>query len=39
MIAIFSGTAITVFSGIWLSLRISFNDYGILNKDIFRGKS
>jgi len=37
MIAIFSGTVITVFSAIWLSLRISFNDYGILNKEIFRG--
>jgi len=38
MIAIFSGTAITVFLAIWLTARGSFNAYGILDRTIFRKK-
>lgn len=36
MVAIFSGTAITVFSSIWLTSKKSFDSYGMLNKEIFR---
>jgi putative ABC transport system permease protein len=36
MIAIFSGTAITVFLAIRLTVRNSFNAYGILHQDILR---
>lgn len=36
MIAIFSGTAINVFLGIWLTIRGSFNAYGMLRGDVFR---
>lgn len=36
MVAIFSGTAITVFTAMWLTSRNSFDPYGILNKEIFR---
>ena len=35
MIAIFSGTATTVFIAIWLTIRTSFNTYGCLDKAIF----
>jgi len=35
MIAIFSGTAITVFSAMWLTSRKSFDPYGVLDRDIF----
>ncbi len=38
MIAIFSGTATTVFLAIWLTLRNSFTASGILNRTIFREK-
>ena len=34
MIAIFTGTAVTVFSAIWLTIRSSFNGYGILKEDV-----
>jgi putative ABC transport system permease protein len=36
MIAIFSGTTITVILGIWLTLKSSFTAYGILNHQIFK---
>lgn len=36
MIAIFSGTAITVILGIWLTLKRSFTAYGVLNHRIFK---
>lgn len=36
MIAIFSGTAITIFLGIILTRKVSFDAYGLLNKDIFK---
>jgi putative ABC transport system permease protein len=36
MIAIFSGTTVTVFLAIWLTIRSSFNVYGILDRTIFR---
>jgi putative ABC transport system permease protein len=39
MIAIFTGTAITVVSGIELTMRAAFTPYGILRKEIFRGKA
>ena len=35
MIAILTGTAITVFAVIWLSIRYCFDDYGMLRKRIF----
>lgn len=35
MIAIFSGTATTVFVAIWLTIRTSFNAYGTLDTSIF----
>lgn len=35
MIAIFSGTAITVYLAIWLTVRNSFDAYGILKPDTF----
>jgi len=38
MISIFTGTAITVVCGIELTMRSAFTPYGILRKDIFRGK-
>ncbi|NLF31501.1 MAG: ABC transporter permease [Planctomycetes bacterium] len=37
MIAIFSGTAVTVFTAVWLTIRRSFNAYGILDPAVFRG--
>lgn len=37
MIAIFSGTAITVFLAIWLTIRSSFSSYGILKQNVFCG--
>ena len=39
MIAIFSGTAVTVFLAIWLTIRTSFNAYGLLDRNIFRGRA
>jgi putative ABC transport system permease protein len=36
MIAIFTGTAITTAVAIWLTMRGSFTDYGVLDKRIFR---
>lgn len=40
MIAIFSGTSITVFLAIWLTIRTSFDSYGILDRGIYKkGKS
>ncbi len=36
MLAIFSGTAITVFAAIRLSMRSSFTGYGILDRGVFR---
>ncbi len=36
MIAIFSGTAITVFLAIWLTAKHSFKAYGILDHSVFR---
>ena len=36
MIAIFSGTAITVPLVIWLTMKSSFNGYGVLDRGIFR---
>lgn len=39
MIAIFSGTALTVFLAISLTLRTAFDDYGNLRKDIFADRS
>ena len=38
MIAIFTGTAITVLLGILLSIRTSFSGYGILDRSIFAEK-
>jgi putative ABC transport system permease protein len=35
MIAIFSGTALNVFIGIWLVISTSFNAFGILHNDVF----
>ena len=36
IIAIFTGTAITVVLGIWLTIKNSFTAYGILDKSIFQ---
>jgi len=36
MIAIFAGTAVTVFLAIWLTIRRSFSAYGILDRGVFR---
>jgi len=36
MIAIFTGTAITVVAGIRLTMKSCFNNYGILNQNIFK---
>ncbi len=36
MIAILSGTAITVFLAVWLTIRKSFTVYGLLDRTIFR---
>lgn len=36
MIAIFSGTAVTVFLAIWLTAKASFNGYGILDPTVFQ---
>ena len=38
MIAIFSGTAVTVFLAIWLTIRSSFSAYGTLNSNVFRSE-
>ncbi|HOO65058.1 MAG TPA: ABC transporter permease [Synergistaceae bacterium] len=38
MIAIFSGTTLTVFLALRLTLRRSFNSYGLLDPDVFRTK-
>lgn len=38
MLAIFSGTAITVTAAIYLTLHNSFTPYGLLDKDIFQKK-
>lgn len=38
MIAIFSGTAVTVFLAIWLTIRGSFSSMGLLDKGIFRNQ-
>jgi putative ABC transport system permease protein len=38
MIAIFSGTSITVAGGMELTLPTAFSPYGVLRRDIFRGK-
>jgi putative ABC transport system permease protein len=37
MIAILTGTGLTVFLAIRLTARNSFNAYGILDRDVFRG--
>ena len=37
MIAIFSGTATTVFLAIWLTIKSSFSVYGVLDRTVFRG--
>ncbi|MCG2814849.1 MAG: ABC transporter permease [Candidatus Aminicenantes bacterium] len=39
MIAIFSGTALTVMGAILLTVRFSFNRFGVLNRDIFSGSN
>lgn len=39
MVAIFSGTAITVMAGIWLTMHRAFDGYGLLRTDIFSEKS
>ena len=39
MIAIFTGTALTVLTAIWLTTRSSFTGYGLLDESIFSGKS
>jgi putative ABC transport system permease protein len=39
MISIFTGTAITVASGIELSISAAFTPYGILRKEIFKGRT
>jgi hypothetical protein len=36
MLAIFSGTAITIFLAIRLALRVGFDGYCMLNRGIFR---
>jgi putative ABC transport system permease protein len=36
MIAIFSGTAITVALAIWLTMKSSFTAYGVLDYQIFK---
>ena len=36
MIAIFTGTSITVYLAIGLTARIGFNSYGMLDRGIFR---
>jgi len=36
MISIFSGTAITVALGLWLTTKGSFTPYGLLDRTIFR---
>jgi len=38
MIAIFSGTALTVFLALWLTLRKSFDAYGLLDTRVFHKK-
>lgn len=38
MIAIFSGTSVTVFLAIWLTIRNSFTAYGILDRSVFKAK-
>ncbi len=38
MIAIFSGTALTVFLALWLTLRKSFHAYGLLDTRVFHKK-
>lgn len=38
MLAIFSGTAVTVFLGIYLSIRPGFDAYGLLRRDNFRNE-
>ncbi|MBN1124615.1 MAG: ABC transporter permease [Sedimentisphaerales bacterium] len=35
MLSIFSGTAITIILGIWLTTRSGFNVYGVLNRSLF----
>jgi putative ABC transport system permease protein len=35
MLAIFSGTAITVYSVLWLTVKFCFDEYGLLNKRVF----
>jgi len=37
MLAIFWGTAVTVVLAIWLTRRVSFSAYGLLDRRIFRG--
>ncbi len=39
MISIFSGTAITLALGLWLTTRSSFTPYGVLDRTIFRAGS
>ena len=36
MIAIFSATALTSITNIFLSLKVSFNEYHVLRNDLFR---
>lgn len=37
MIAIFTGTTVTVLLGVWLTTKSSFSDGGVLKKTVFRG--
>lgn len=37
MIAIFTGASLTVVLAIWLTVRSSFDDYGVLDRSIFAG--
>lgn len=39
MVGIFTGTTITVFAAIRLTVQSSFNSYGVLDRNIFRPKS
>lgn len=39
MLAIFTGTAITVLLAIWLTVRWSFDDFGVLRKECLRSRS
>ena len=38
MLAIFTGTAITVVSGVELTMRAAFTPFGVLKPDVLKGK-